>query len=74
MGAFGISTLLKDARSRACQNLGRTTGALSWKTIGNETEENLARLTELGWDVLVVWECQLRDVRSVEARIGSFLG
>ncbi len=37
-------------------------------------EESLARLTGLGWDALVVWECQLRDVGSLEARIGEFLG
>ena len=37
-------------------------------------EEDLARLTGLGWDALVVWECQLRDVGSLEARIGEFLG
>lgn len=37
-------------------------------------EENLVRLAELGWDALVVWECQLRDVGSLEARIEGFLG
>lgn len=45
------------------------------KLEGNRKRDdaNLARLAELGWVVLVVWECQLRDVRLVEARIKGFL-
>jgi DNA mismatch endonuclease (patch repair protein) len=37
-------------------------------------ERNEARLRELGWDVLVVWECQLRDRGALETRIRGFLG
>lgn len=46
------------------------------KLEGNKRRDrdNLARLTELGWDPLVIWECQLRDVESLEARIVGFLG
>lgn len=36
-------------------------------------EENLALLAEMGWSALVVWECQLKDAGSLQARIGEFL-
>lgn len=36
--------------------------------------ESQAKLRELGWDVLVVWECELRDRADLESRIRSFLG
>jgi DNA mismatch endonuclease (patch repair protein) len=32
-----------------------------------------ARLTELGWKSLVIWECQLRDRALLESTIRSFL-
>ena len=31
------------------------------------------KLTDLGWDVLVVWECQLRDRDVLAERIRAFL-
>lgn len=33
-----------------------------------------ARLAELGWDALVIWECETRDRPSVAARLMRFLG
>jgi DNA mismatch endonuclease (patch repair protein) len=35
---------------------------------------NRARLTELGWDVLVVWECEIGDSETLSRQISSFLG
>lgn len=35
--------------------------------------EHLAALTAQGWDVCVVWECQLREVKLLEERIQAFL-
>ena len=35
---------------------------------------NQARLGELGWEVLVIWECELRDVGTLRTRIREFLG
>lgn len=32
-----------------------------------------AALRELGWDVLVVWECELKDGVALEKRLQSFL-
>lgn len=32
-----------------------------------------ARLRRLGWRVLVVWECQLRDVDKLASRLSAFL-
>lgn len=32
------------------------------------------RLREEGWDVLVVWECELRDATTLTARLNKFLG
>ena len=34
---------------------------------------NRRRLRSLGWDVLVVWECQLRELDRVEKRVIEFL-
>lgn len=34
----------------------------------------LAALADLGWDTLVVWECQLSDTSAVTAALSSFLG
>ena len=36
-------------------------------------ERNEEQLRELGWDILVVWECQLRDHESLKERIRIFL-
>lgn len=35
--------------------------------------ENQARLREMGWDILIVWECQLGDRDRLSARITEFL-
>ena len=37
-------------------------------------ERNLVLLAELGWDVLVIWECQTKNREELQARIGEFLG
>lgn len=37
-------------------------------------KRNLALLQTAGWQVLVIWECQLRDMEAVRSRIGDFLG
>jgi DNA mismatch endonuclease Vsr len=45
------------------------------KLEGNVTRDarNLEALTRMGWQVLVVWECEVRDAGLV-ARLGAFLG
>jgi DNA mismatch endonuclease (patch repair protein) len=35
---------------------------------------NQRKLTKLGWEYLVVWECQLKDAELVELRMIEFLG
>lgn len=35
---------------------------------------NQQKLEELGWEVMVVWECQLRELEALKARIRRFLG
>lgn len=37
-------------------------------------QRNLASLRESGWDSLVIWECQTRDVDELSRRIRRFLG
>ena len=37
-------------------------------------ERNLVLLAELGWDVLVIWECQTNNREQLQARIREFLG
>ncbi|MCY3794149.1 MAG: hypothetical protein OXG51_07215 [Gammaproteobacteria bacterium] len=35
--------------------------------------ENQAQLRALGWEVLVVWECETKDLEALEERIRGFL-
>lgn len=37
-------------------------------------QHNEVELARLGWRVLVVWECELGDQKSLQARIWAFLG
>lgn len=34
---------------------------------------NQSRLRTLGWDVLVVWECEIKDIEALKGRIKDFL-
>lgn len=34
---------------------------------------NLRKLMSLGWAVLVIWECELRDIEQVEGNVRTFL-
>ncbi len=36
-------------------------------------EASVARLRELGWGVLVVWECEISNSRRLSKRLGKFL-
>ena len=35
--------------------------------------KNIARLREMGWDALVIWECELSDTVSLMDKIRNFL-
>jgi DNA mismatch endonuclease, patch repair protein len=37
-------------------------------------EENIDALNQLGWDALVIWQCELKDSKAVGVRIRRFLG
>ena len=36
--------------------------------------ENKAKLTDLGWEVLEIWECEAREPEEIKSRIKRFLG
>lgn len=36
-------------------------------------QRNIDALSALGWDVLVVWECEMRDAIRLEERVRAFL-
>jgi DNA mismatch endonuclease (patch repair protein) len=36
-------------------------------------EVNMKRLREMGWDVLVVWECEMRQSDCLKRRLSDFL-
>jgi DNA mismatch endonuclease (patch repair protein) len=36
--------------------------------------KNLKALTQLGWDALVIWQCELKDIIAVRLRLKRFLG
>jgi len=42
------------------------------RTVARDAE-NVAALEALGWRVLVLWECELRNEGALKAEIGSFL-
>lgn len=42
------------------------------RTVERDAEQ-LARLADLGWDVLVVWECELKDESALEERLRAWL-
>jgi DNA mismatch endonuclease (patch repair protein) len=46
------------------------------KLEGNRQRDvrNHRKLTDMGWDILVVWECELRDRESLASRLTDFLG
>ena len=37
-------------------------------------EENLQLLAAEGWDSLVIWQCELKDMQAVAAKVRKFLG
>ncbi|MGD0433569.1 MAG: DNA mismatch endonuclease Vsr [Acetobacteraceae bacterium] len=37
-------------------------------------ERNLTALGDAGWSVLVLWECEVKDLAGLAARLRSFLG
>ena len=39
----------------------------------NRDEKNKKELVRTGWKVLTIWECQLRNVSSIERRLRDFL-
>lgn len=40
---------------------------------GERDARTVARLVELGWGVMTVWECQVRDASALNRRIREFL-
>lgn len=36
--------------------------------------KNVEKLSKSGWDVLIIWECQLKDRAELQKRIQGFLG
>jgi DNA mismatch endonuclease, patch repair protein len=36
--------------------------------------KNQAKLREIGWDYLIIWECQVKDTEDLADRIAAFLG
>ena len=53
------------------------TNADFWQTkrLANKQRDkkNLRALKSLGWDVLVIWQCQTRDQNRLTARLKNFL-
>jgi DNA mismatch endonuclease (patch repair protein) len=34
----------------------------------------LVELKKLGWDTMIIWECELKDIRAIESNLMKFLG
>jgi len=39
----------------------------------NRDRENQRRLKREGWEVLVIWECELKDTESLKSRLRQFM-
>lgn len=54
-----------------------TNNAGTWraKIDGNQARDqrNLTALRNLGWDVLVIWECELKEIAQVTERLRDFI-
>lgn len=37
-------------------------------------EQNMQELKNLGWKALVIWQCELKNIEALKARLVSFLG
>ena len=44
------------------------------KTNAERDSQHYRSLKELGWAVLVIWECEIADMKSIERRVRRFLG
>jgi DNA mismatch endonuclease (patch repair protein) len=40
----------------------------------SKDQRNRRALHRLGWEVLAVWQCQIRSIDRLESRLASFLG
>jgi DNA mismatch endonuclease (patch repair protein) len=48
-------------------------GAKIQKTVERD-QRHRKELTKLGWRVLTIWECQLKDIANIKRRVAGFLG
>lgn len=39
----------------------------------NRDTSNQEKLREMGWDILVVWECELKDIEQISRQLASYL-
>lgn len=64
------------SRCREGRVPGSNVGYWSAKLEANKLRDrrNIRKLRNLGWSVLVVWECQVKDLPKVEKRLLRFLG
>jgi len=69
-GCFWHSHTCRAGRNRPSSNQSYWTPKLN----RNQTRDaaNRRRLRNLGWHILVIWECQLRDPDRLRARIARF--
>lgn len=44
------------------------------KSIKKRDRDNIKNLKKLGWDVLVIWECQIKNTKNITEWIVDFLG
>jgi DNA mismatch endonuclease (patch repair protein) len=60
-------------RPRSCFSVGKSGG--NDKRHGNVTRDkrNLKTLRNLGWKVLVIWECQIKKPEKLINKISNFL-
>ena len=71
MGVFG--TAIHDVYRPLRQARARVTGFQNSKGLYNETAGTKGELRRRGWNVIVVWECELREPHQVVQRLISDL-
>ena len=73
-GCFCINMKAGHAKLPESQNQTWNIGFQNWKRTKRRDNENQKKLKEMGWDVLVIWECQLnKSLSETQEQIRKFM-
>ena len=71
MDVFG--TIMPDVLKHTFPPIIGTIGSLSLTRTRSRDELNVSLLKRLGWDVMTVWDCELKDMTNITKQLICFL-